>query len=62
LQEELEGFVRDAILGVIEEDAHRLRRHPLAAPRIIREELPKMQSPDFLTLGFESPPGRACGE
>ena len=47
LQEELEGFVGDAILRVIEEDAHSLGRHPLAAPGIIREELPKVQSPTF---------------
>ena len=31
LEEELEGFVGDAILRVIEVEAHRLGRHPLAA-------------------------------
>ena len=42
LQEELEGFVGDAILRVIEEEAHRLGRHALAARGIIREELAQM--------------------
>jgi hypothetical protein len=62
LQEELERFVRDTILGVIEEDAHRLGRHPLAALGVIGEELPKVQSPHLLMVGLECLPGRACGE
>ena len=51
LQEELEGLVGDAILRVIEEDAHGLGRHPLAALGIIREELPQVQFPDCLMVG-----------
>ena len=62
LQEQLEGFVGDAILRVVEEDAHRLGRHPLAAPWVIREELPQMQSPDLLVVGLERLPGRACSK
>ncbi len=47
LQEELEGFVRDAVLRVIEVDARGLSRQTLAAVGIIREELAEMQVPDF---------------
>ena len=39
LQEELEGFVGDAILRVIQVEAHGLDRQALAACGIIREEL-----------------------
>ena len=45
LQEQLEGFVGDAILRVIEVDARSLERHPLAAPGIIGEQFAEMQSP-----------------
>ena len=62
LQEELEGFVGDAILRVIEVDAHSLGRHTLAACGIIREELPEMQVPDLPIVRFEALPGRAGGE
>ena len=40
--EKLEGFVGDAVLRVVQEEAHRLGRHPLAALGIIREEIAQM--------------------
>ena len=46
LQEELEGFVGDAILRIIQVEAHRLGRHALAAFGIIRKELAQMQLAD----------------
>ena len=51
LQKKFEGFVGDEILRVIEEDANSLGGHPLAAPWITREELPKVQSPHVLMVG-----------
>ena len=42
LDQELEGFIGDAILRVVQEEAHRLRRHPLAAPGITGEEISQM--------------------
>ena len=42
LKEQLERFVGDAILRVIEEDAGSLGGHPLPALGIIREELSQM--------------------
>ena len=61
LQEELEGFVGDAVLRVIEVEAHGLDRQALAACGIIRKELAEMQFPDLLMVGREGLPGRACG-
>jgi hypothetical protein len=42
LQEEREGFVGDAMLRVIQVEAHRLGRQPLAALGVIREEFSEM--------------------
>jgi hypothetical protein len=50
------------MFGVVEVEAHRLDRHPFATPGIIREELPEMQLPDLLMVGFEGLPGRALSE
>src|SRR5262249_36139464 len=47
LKKQLQSFVGDAILRVIEEDARSCGRHTLAALGIIREELPEMQIPDL---------------
>ena len=55
LQEELEGFVGDAILRVVEEEAHRLGRHPLAALGVICEELPQVQFPHLADGGLRAP-------
>ena len=62
LQEQLEGFVGDAILRVIEVDAHGLGRHPLAAMGIIREQLSKVQIPDLMKVSCQCLPGRASLE
>ena len=48
LKQELEGLVGDAILRVIEEQAHRLGRHALAAFRIGGKKFSEMQALDFL--------------
>ena len=40
--EELEGFAGDAVLRVVQEEAHSLGRHPLTALGIIREEVSQM--------------------
>ena len=58
LQEQLEGFVGDAILGVIQVKAHGLGGQPLAAAGIVSKELPEMQLPDLLIVGFQGLPGR----
>ena len=56
LQEELEGFVGDAILRVVQVEAQRLGRHALAALGIVREELAQMQLADLLIVSFEGLP------
>ena len=60
--EQLEGFVGDAVLRVIQEEAHSLGRHPLAALGVIREEISQMQFPDLLVVGLEGLPGLAFGQ
>ena len=62
LQEQLEGFVGEAILGVIQVKAHGLGGQPLAAAGIVRKEFPEMQLPNLLIVGFQGLPGRAFGE
>ena len=62
LQKQLEGFAGEAILGVIQVKAHGLGGHPLAAAGIVLKELPEMQPPDLLIVGFQGLPGRAFGE
>ena len=59
LQEKLEGFVRDAILRVIEENARGFSRQTLAAVGILREELTEMHVPDSFVVGSEGLPRRA---
>jgi hypothetical protein len=39
LHQELEGFLRDAILRVIQEQPRSLGRHPLTALRVLLKEL-----------------------
>ena len=55
LDEKLEGFVGDAVLRVVQEEARGLGRHPLAALGIVREELAQMQSSDLLVVGLREP-------
>ena len=58
-EEQLEGFVGDAVLRVVQEEAHSLGRHPLAAAGIVREEIRGDASREPLIVGFEGLPGRA---
>jgi hypothetical protein len=62
LKEELEGLIGDAILRVIEEDAHSLGGQACAAFGIIREEFPEVQFPHLLMVGFEGLPCWTCRE
>ena len=56
LQQKLEGFVGNAVLRVIQVEAHGLCRHALAAFRVIRKELSQMQLPDILVMSFKGFP------
>jgi hypothetical protein len=47
LQKEPECLVGDAVLRIVKVDADGLSCHALPALWIVREELPKMQLPDF---------------
>jgi hypothetical protein len=56
LQQELEGFVSDAILRVVQLEAQRFGRHTLATFRVVCEELAQMQLTDILMVSFEGLP------
>ena len=58
LKEQLERFVGDAVLRVIEEDADGLGGHPLAARGVSREELPQVRAASLLGIDGERLP---CG-
>ena len=60
-KQELEGFVGDAVLRVIEEQADRFGRHALAAFRI-GGKFPEMQRPGLFVVRCQGLPGRAFGE
>ena len=45
---ELEGFIRDAVLRIVQIEAHRLDRHAFAALGVIRKELSEMEVADIL--------------
>jgi hypothetical protein len=62
LKEELESFVGDAILRVVEVETHGLQGQALAAFRVIGKELSKMGLPHLLIVGFERLPRWARGE
>jgi hypothetical protein len=62
LHEEFEGLVSDAILRIIEVEAHCLRGQALAAFGIIGKELSKMQFSEFLMVRLEGPPSGARGD
>ena len=60
LQQQLERLVGDAVLRVVEVDAGRLGRQPLAARGIVGEELAQMHGPGSSSMvGFERLPCRA---
>jgi hypothetical protein len=61
LTEELDRFVGNAILRVIQVDAHSLGRETLTAFWVIREQIAEVQLPDFLTMPFERLPYRPLG-
>ena len=56
LEQKREGFVGDAILGVIQFDAGGGGREPLAACGIFGEQLAEMQLANFSIVGFEGLP------
>src|SRR4029077_3501348 len=52
LEEELERFVGDAVLRIVQENAHRLGGHSLSTFGVFSEQLPQMQSADLLVVGL----------
>src|SRR6185503_4178101 len=60
--EEPQGFIRDAILRVIQEQPRGLSRHAGATPRIFGKERSDMRLPDLFLMSFEGLPRRACGQ
>src|SRR5262245_21216074 len=52
-KKEIERLVGDAIFGIVQVEAHGLDRHPLAALRIVREELSQMKIRRFFVVGIE---------
>jgi hypothetical protein len=61
-QEELEGFIGDAIFRVIQEKTHCLGCHTFAAFGIIREKLSQMYVANFLIVDCEVLPRLPLGE
>ena len=57
LQQELEGFVGNSVLRVIEEQARRFGGQTLTTFRIIGEEFPQRQLLKLLVMGDERLPG-----
>ena len=62
LQQEPQRLVGDAVLRVVEVEAGGLRRQPLAACGIVREELAEMHVPDNVAMALERLPGGAFRE
>ena len=56
LEQQLERFVGDPVLGVIEIDPGAFGIHPLATIRIVGEELAEMERFDRLIMDFEGLP------
>jgi len=50
------------MLRIVKVDADGVSRHALPARWIVREELSKMQLPDFRVMGFEGVPCNKFGE
>ena len=59
LQQQGQGFVGDAVLGIVEIDSGGFGHEPLAAPAILGEELPQLGAPDLLVMLLQQRPGRA---
>ena len=62
LQQEPQGVVGDAILGVVEVQACGFRRQAFAACGIVREERAEMHVPDSVIMALERMPGWALRE
>ena len=58
IEKQLERFVADAILRVVQENASGLGGHPLSASGIIREEVSQMSVTHRLLMIFEALPRR----
>src|SRR6267143_4344717 len=54
--EQLHRLVSDAILGVVEINADRLRRQPLATCRVVHEERAEVQLSDFFLVDLQRLP------
>ncbi len=59
LQQQLQRFVGDAVLGIVEIEARRLDRQLLAAVRIVGEQLLQLQVLRCLIMFLKQLPGRA---
>src|SRR5262245_14194799 len=55
-KKKFERLVGDAILGIVQVEAHGFDRHPLAAIWIVREELSQMQLRRLLVVRVERVP------
>jgi len=62
LEEQLEGFVGDAIFRVVEEEAGGFSGEACAAGGVVFEELAELKGLDGLGVGGEGLPGWAGGE
>ena len=63
LQQQLQRFVGDAVLGVVEIEPGRLDGQPLAAGRIVGKELPQVDVFEFLIVLLRATPRRVgCAE
>ena len=50
LKQQFQGFVGDAVLGIVEIESRGLDRHPLAALAILGEELLELDTPHLLVV------------
>src|SRR5262249_8369544 len=57
--EQPERLVVDAIFRIIQENAGGFRCHPLAARRVMREQISQVAAPHCLVMIFEGPPCQA---
>src|SRR5208282_5698104 len=62
LNEQFDGLVGNAILGVVERNAGSRERESFAPPRIVRKELTQMERADRLLMGQERSPRGPPGE